>query len=178
MAARVQIYTELLGSFFVASLYGGSFCLKLCIFGSFFGDFGFCFFGGFSLQLFFFGLSSYVMDSIYCVAVEIDTGHAGCLTGAVAHEAQIVAAYFTALGNLYLQYKRAVEQKALFYTHSTCNAAHGNSAGMAIFTASMDHQTLKNLHTLFIAFTDTLVDTNGVASAHISDCRLLERICD
>lgn len=118
------------------------------------------------------------MNVVNCLLVEVDTGQASCLTGAIAHVREVVTANFATLGNFDLNDEWAVEHKALFDADTTGNAANRDAAGVAALHVGTDNETLEDLHTLFVAFADFLVHLNGVAATHVDDGWLLVLFVD
>src|SRR4051812_18092976 len=88
--------------FVVAGLDGCGFGFEGSFFFSLF--FGFCggLFGDLFFELGFFGFGGFVVNGVYGLSVEIDTGHTSRFTSTFTHIAKIVTADFAALGNFYL----------------------------------------------------------------------------
>jgi hypothetical protein len=155
---------------FVGCLYLGLFFGKLGFFGGFFGGLRLGFFSCsfFGVRLGF--LSLKVTDVIYGLTVKVNTCQASRLTGEFTHVAKVIAANFTALSHLNLEYKRAVEQKALFYANAAGNSPYGDAAGVATAPVAAYNKTLKNLDALFGAFSNSLVDFHRVAGLKVRKC--------
>ena len=158
--------------FFYGLLLGG----QLGFFGRFFGCFGLGFFGGYLFGLDF-GLFGFeIAHVVYSLAIEVYALQASGFPSEAAHVAEVIAANFAALGHLYFEDKRAMQQKAFFYPNATGNPAHGDAAGVAATPVAAYDQTLKNLDAFFAAFTNFLVDFDGVSRAHVYHCALFEAL--
>src|SRR5690606_21782948 len=63
-----------------------------------------------------------------------------------------------------------------FYPNTTSDAAHGNTCRVAVFAVSPNHQTFKNLHTLFVAFFNFLMNAHRVTATYIDNGRFFELV--
>lgn len=107
--------------------------------------------------------------SVDAFAVKVLRGKAGTFATAATEEGQVVAAYFCAANHFDLLYKGTMKQKAFFDADTAGDLTYGNTARMRLLVVSPDHNTFKDLNTLFGAFFDFLVDTNRVAATRVDN---------